>query len=250
MSWRRIGSGRRPRDHARCRCTWPWWTRTGRFCTPSAVCRATSERCSASRSPSPASAVRAVRSLSWQDGGEAWQGVLTHVPLVNERITAVPWAVVAYAPEGSFFARSQRIWQLLPFAILALIISALCAAQYLARAYLPTVRVLREALPALRRRYFEPLLAVRARRARGISSRRSIGLPASLHEQFHALETLGEIDKLLLGFRGARAGAGGASSRGCRPSPGATASASRCGTPMRPDADASISPRTDSAICP
>ncbi|MBV8853220.1 MAG: hypothetical protein JOY91_07460, partial [Sinobacteraceae bacterium] len=33
-------------------------------------------------------------SLSWQYGGEAWQGVLTHVRLADERITAVPWAVV------------------------------------------------------------------------------------------------------------------------------------------------------------
>ena len=137
-------------------------------------------------------------SLSWQYGGEAWQGVLTHVRLTDERITAVPWAVVAYAPESSFFARSQRIWQLLPFAVLALIISALFAAQYLARAYLPTVRALRAALPALRRRYFEPLLVCGRDEHQDLIEAFNQSA-TSLQEQFVALETLGEIDKLLLG---------------------------------------------------
>src|SRR5882762_7271713 len=34
-----------------------------------------------------------VDTLSWQDGGVEWHGMLKHVPLVNERITAVPWGV-------------------------------------------------------------------------------------------------------------------------------------------------------------
>ena len=33
--------------------------------------------------------------LAWQGAGEEWHGVLTHLPLVDERITTVPWAVVA-----------------------------------------------------------------------------------------------------------------------------------------------------------
>src|SRR5262249_14366485 len=59
----------------------------------------------------------AVRPLSWQGGGEEWHGVLTHLPLVNERITAVPWAVVAFSRDPPFLARSSAIWEVLPIVL-------------------------------------------------------------------------------------------------------------------------------------
>ena len=45
---------------------------------------------------------------SWQGAGEEWRGVLTHLPLVDERITTVPWAVVAIDRGATFFARTAR----------------------------------------------------------------------------------------------------------------------------------------------
>ncbi len=140
----------------------------------------------------------AVRSLSWQGGGSEWHGVLTHVPLVNERITAVPWAVVAFSREVPFFARSSAVWVMLPFALLIAFAGAWMGAIYLGRRYRDPLSKLQQGLPALQVRQFDPLPACGADEPRDLIEvfNRSA---ASLREQFHALETLGEIDKLLLG---------------------------------------------------
>ncbi len=140
----------------------------------------------------------AVRPLSWQSGGDEWHGVLTHVPLVNERITAVPWAVVAFSREIPFFVRSAAVWAMLPFALLVVLAAAIAGALYLRRRYVAPLRRLQEGLPALQSRQFEPIPACGADEPRALieAFNDSAG---SLHEQFHALETLGEIDKLLLG---------------------------------------------------
>ncbi len=136
--------------------------------------------------------------LSWQDGGDAWHGVLKHVPLVNERITTVPWGVVVYTQDASFFSRSRQIWTMLPFAVLSLLGCVLIAVRYLSRRYMVVLTELRRGLPALQDRRFEPLPVAGSDEPRELleTFNRSV---ASLHEQFHALETLGEIDKLLLG---------------------------------------------------
>ena len=55
-----------------------------------------------------------VDTLSWQDGGAEWRGVLKHIPLVNERVTTVPWGVVTYNQEVPFLVRSRNIWAILP----------------------------------------------------------------------------------------------------------------------------------------
>jgi diguanylate cyclase (GGDEF)-like protein len=136
--------------------------------------------------------------LSWQNGGEEWHGVLKHIPLVDERITAVPWGVIAYTPAVPFFVRSQNVWALLPFGILTLLVSAVIATRYITRNYLAAVRALRQGLPALEARRFDPLLLVgkdEPSELIGAFNRAA----SSLQEQFHAFETLGEIDKLLLG---------------------------------------------------
>ncbi len=136
--------------------------------------------------------------LSWLDNGVEWRGVLKHVPLVNERVTAVPWGVVAYNPEVTFLARSRIVWATLPYILGLLAICGLLGARYLARGYLASLRELRVGLPGLQARRFEPLAA------RGSDEPRELiatfnRSAASLREQFQALETLGEIDKLLLG---------------------------------------------------
>jgi diguanylate cyclase (GGDEF)-like protein len=139
-----------------------------------------------------------IDTLSWQDGGSEWHGVLKHVPLVNERVTAVPWGVVAYTPEIPFLLRSQGIWMILPLAIVVMLVGVGLGARYLARGYLASLRELRIGLPGIQARHFEPLAVVGRDEPRDLIVAFN-RCSASLQEQFHALETLGEIDKLLLG---------------------------------------------------
>lgn len=140
----------------------------------------------------------AVRSLSWQGGGDEWHGVLTHLPLVNERITAVPWAVVAFSREVPFAARSGAVWKMLPLVLVIALASAWGGAFYLDRSYRQPLRRLQESLPKLPQRTFEPIQPCGADEPRALIE--DLNRCASrLHEQFHALETLGDIDKLLLG---------------------------------------------------
>src|SRR5579863_4333701 len=87
--------------------------------------------------------------LAWQGGGQAWRGTLKHVPLVNERITAIPWGVVVYTPAVSFFERTAPIWLMLPMMLLGLCVCALLAARYLAGKYLPSLDALQAGLTAL-----------------------------------------------------------------------------------------------------
>jgi diguanylate cyclase (GGDEF)-like protein len=138
------------------------------------------------------------RALAWQSHGDEWHGVLTHVQLVGERIIAVPWAVVAFGREPSFFARSAVVWMALPFALLLAFPCAIAGALYLSRRHLVPVRQLLEAVPALQARRFAELSGCGADEPGEL-----IGVfnecASSLEEQFRALETLGEIDRLLLG---------------------------------------------------
>src|SRR3569833_397739 len=136
--------------------------------------------------------------LSWQDGGLEWRGVLKHIPLVNERVTTVPWGVVTYAREVPFFVRSKSIWAFLPYILGLLVVCGLIGARYLAEAYLASLRELRVGLPGLQARRFEPLplLGVDVPRELIATFNRSALI---LLEQFQSLETLGVIDKLLLG---------------------------------------------------
>ena len=136
--------------------------------------------------------------LSWQDGGAEWHGILKHVPLVNERVTTVPWGVVAYTQEIPFLARSKDVWVILPFMLVVLVVCGLAGARNLAGGYLESLRELRIGLPGLQARRFEPLPLVGTDEPRDLieTFNRSA---ANLQEQFRALETLGEIDKLLLG---------------------------------------------------
>ena len=136
--------------------------------------------------------------LAWQDGGVEWHGVLKHVPLVDEHITAVPWGVVAYTREAPFLARSRNIWIILPFMLGVLVVCGLAGAGYLSRGYLASLQELRIGLPALQARRFEPLPLAGTDEPRQLIETFN-RTAANLREQFHALETLGEIDKLLLG---------------------------------------------------
>ena len=136
--------------------------------------------------------------ISWQDNGHEWHGVVQPLQLAQQRITAVPWAVVSFSHAQTFLGRSQSVWRLLPFALLAVLLGAIAAGTYLARRYLPAVRALRTGLAALAERRPEPLAPAGADEMATLVDEFNRSALA-LREQFHALETLGEIDKLLLG---------------------------------------------------
>lgn len=136
--------------------------------------------------------------LTWQDGGKAWRGVLKQVPLTSERITTIPWGVVVYSGETSFFARSARIWALLPWGLVALALCVFLADRYISARYAPACAALQRGLPALQRRRFEALPLTGSDEPRELLEAFN-HCAVSLQDQFRALETLGEIDKLLLG---------------------------------------------------
>src|ERR1700722_4408973 len=75
--------------------------------------------------------------ISWQDAGIEWHGIIQPMQLANERITAVPWAIVSFSREQGFLARSQQVWNLIPLMLLLVVICAVVAGLYLARRYLP-----------------------------------------------------------------------------------------------------------------
>jgi diguanylate cyclase (GGDEF)-like protein len=139
-----------------------------------------------------------LHAISWQDAGEQWHGVIKPMQLGNERVTAVPWAVVTFTREQSFFASSQQVWGLMPPVLAALLICAISGGVYLARRYLPAVRALGAGLTDLQAGRYETVSEPGADEFRGLIAGFNRGA-TMLRDRFHALETLGEIDKLLLG---------------------------------------------------
>src|ERR1700733_10709679 len=139
-----------------------------------------------------------LHAISWQDGGIEWHGIIQPMQLANERITAVPWAIVSFSREQTFLARSQQVWSLIPWMLLVVLVCAIVAGTHLARRYLPGLRALRAGLALLPVRRYEPVLVSGTDELRGVVEGFNRTAMA-LHEQFRALETLGEIDKLLLG---------------------------------------------------
>jgi diguanylate cyclase (GGDEF)-like protein len=140
----------------------------------------------------------AAHALAWQDGGEEWHGVIQPMHLADERISAVPWAVVSFCREATFLSRSQHLWQWMPFLLLAVAVCGLVGGLHLARRYLPSLRALGEAVSAMRMRRYELVRTPGPDELGPLLQDFNQSLVA-LREQFHALETLGEIDKLLLG---------------------------------------------------
>jgi diguanylate cyclase (GGDEF)-like protein len=136
--------------------------------------------------------------LSWQDSGEEWHGILKHVPLADERITTTPWAVIAYTPHISLFGRSASLWMMLPFVLACILGCAILCVSYLFRRHVSALRQLQRGIQGLQGGQFDPLPVTGSDEPRQLieAFNRSA---ASLREQFLALETLGEIDKLLLG---------------------------------------------------
>jgi diguanylate cyclase (GGDEF)-like protein len=139
-----------------------------------------------------------LHALSWQDGGEEWHGMMQPMQLTNERITAVPWAIVAFGRSQGFWARTQPVWYLVPLMLFVIAVCAIAGGWRLARRYLVPIRALRTGLTTLRARRFEPLAVPRADEL-GTLVASFNRVVTSVRDQFHALETLGEIDKLLLG---------------------------------------------------
>jgi diguanylate cyclase (GGDEF)-like protein len=136
--------------------------------------------------------------LAWQDGGEEWRGVIQPLQLADERITAVPWAIITFCHEPNLLVRFQPIWRWLPLLFLAVAAAAIAGGAHLGRRYLPSVRALGASLSALRSRRYE-LVTTPGRDELGALVQNFNASAVTLQEQFQALETLGEIDKLLLG---------------------------------------------------
>src|ERR1700722_18440892 len=134
----------------------------------------------------------------WEDSGEGWHGIIQPMQLANERITAVPWAVISFSHEQGFFARSKHVWNLLPKLLVVILLCALVGGIRLARRYVPAIRGLRGGLANLPARRYDVLTVSGSDEIRGLVDDFNRSANA-LHEQFRALETLGEIDKLLLG---------------------------------------------------
>jgi diguanylate cyclase (GGDEF)-like protein len=127
--------------------------------------------------------------LTWQNGGEAWHGELTR---------AGPWAVVAYHREPTFWARSGPVRESLPVILMLSVVLAALAGLYLSRRYCPPLEQLKAGLRAMPQASFKLLPPTGADEPRElVDSFNQCAL--RLEERFHALETLGEIDKLLLG---------------------------------------------------
>jgi diguanylate cyclase (GGDEF)-like protein len=136
--------------------------------------------------------------LSWQGAGEEWHGVLTHLTLIDERITTVPWAVVALDRGASFFSRSAAIWEQVPYVLLVAVLLAWAAAAWLSRRHVPAMKAVEQGLRSLAARRYERVSVAAADEARDLvrTFNNSVG---TIEENFRALETLGEIDQLLLG---------------------------------------------------
>jgi hypothetical protein len=94
----------------------------------------------------PVSGATASHSLAWQGAGEEWHGVLTYLSLVDERITTVPWAVVALERGTTFFARSKQVWALLPYAAVFALLLAWVGSAYLVRRHVPALKAVEEGL--------------------------------------------------------------------------------------------------------
>jgi hypothetical protein len=143
----------------------------------------------------------ASQSLSWQGAGEEWHGVLTRLSLIDERVTTVPWAVVALSRGVPFLSRSAAIWMLLPYMLLAALLTAWAGASWLSRRHVPAIRAVEQGLRALSERRYDRLSVAAADEVRDLV-RAFNGSASILEEQFRALEMLGEIDQLLLGSAG------------------------------------------------
>ncbi len=118
--------------------------------------------------------------------------------LANERITAVPWAMSASVASRPFSRVPTGLESHPALMLFVVLVAAIVGGTYLARRYLPAMRALRGGLANLPVRRYEPLLVSGADELRGVVEGFNRTTMA-LHEQFRALETLGEIDKLLLG---------------------------------------------------
>lgn len=141
---------------------------------------------------------RPSRALGWQQAGEEWHGVLVSVALENERITSLPWAVFAYEPEPGAMERTAAVWRVLPIAIVLALFGIALALRKILPLQVPAIRAVRHALRGLPERRFDRLHVEAGDEVRSLVDEFNLSA-MGLEEQFSALETLGEIDRLLLG---------------------------------------------------
>lgn len=139
------------------------------------------------------------RAISWQAGGAAWRGMLIPLAHNNEHLDGRPWAVVVFDRESNFLARGDDLKWLLPFALGVCFLCTLLATFYLTRRYVPALRQLKSGLIGLAAHRFGRLAVGGAADEPATLIEAFNRCAWRLEEQFRALETLGEIDKLLLG---------------------------------------------------
>src|SRR3569833_933084 len=91
----------------------------------------------------------ASESLSWQGADEEWHGVLTHLTLIDERVTTVPWAVVALDHGATFFTRSMANRTHVPWVLLVALAVAWGGSEWLRRRHVRAVSAVEGGLRAL-----------------------------------------------------------------------------------------------------
>jgi diguanylate cyclase (GGDEF)-like protein len=144
-------------------------------------------------------AAKSVRgAFSWHEAGGEWHGVLAPVVLPGERLVSLPWGVFAYEAERSMLEGAAAVWYALPVALLLAMAGVVFALKRLLPLHVPAIRAVRDALRGLPERRFERVEAESGDEARSLVDEFNLAA-MSLEEQFNALETLGEVDRLLLG---------------------------------------------------
>ena len=189
--------------------------------------------------------------LAWQGAGEEWHGVLTHCRWWTSALPRCRGPSSRSIAAATFFARSQQVWALLPYAAgAARLLFAWLGAEYLVRRHVPALAGHRRAACARsRQRRFERLSVAGGGRAARAGRARSTLPPRVSKSSSARCETLARDRSAAARARGAgadarvhpRARADG------DPLPQRRHHAARCGRARA--AAASISPRTGSPAC-
>ena len=140
----------------------------------------------------------APRALGWFASNKEWRGALSLVVPAGGHITAAPFGVVAFEERPSFIAAARSLAVALPISIGVALLAAVLGTFYLAGRFAPALSEVRRGLMSLRHRNFRSLQRVGRDEPRSLIDTLN-RTATSIEEQLRALETLAEIDRLLLG---------------------------------------------------
>jgi diguanylate cyclase (GGDEF)-like protein len=137
-------------------------------------------------------------SVGWQSAAQEWRGTVAHLGFAPDLAVMSSWAVVAYEEKPSFFASSGPAWSALLLVLVVAVGIALWGAAYLAMTYLPSLANLEARILALGEQRGDERHISAADELDGVfgalaHTTRNVGA------RLRALESIGEIDRLLLG---------------------------------------------------